>query len=176
MKRIFYAELVILDCDTGNATHTFYALHADGNDFVATNLRSDLPDIYNSLDYRMDLKATALPPSTALDHSFTSTWLSVYTRANKTTNDPGFVQVGLLAQKDGLILVCFWLCRCPVFTRGSVLVRKVVLTQGCRGAVGDLVGLNQWHRVELVKYTWLSYWIARVYTAYGGSVDVARYP
>lgn len=151
------------------------SLYAYGNNFVATHLRTDRIEIYNSRDYRMDIKATTLPPTSAWDRSFTTAWLSVYTNPDRPVEPPGFIQVGLLAQEDGLHWFAFGYAGIECI-RGGVYWEEPGTGRdwGCRGAVNDIVGLNQWHRVELVKYTHLNYWIARVYTASGYPYDVAR--
>jgi hypothetical protein len=167
---MLFALVVVLQ-----ALITPASLYAYGNNFVATKLRADLFEIYDAKDYRMDIMATTLPPASAFDRSFTTAWLSVYTRENRTLEDPGFVQVGLLAQDDGLHWFAFGYAGIQCL-RGAVYWEQpgTGTDWGCRGAVGDIVGLNQWHRVELVKYTQFNYWIARVYTTGGISYDVAR--
>jgi hypothetical protein len=46
-------------------------------------------------------------------------------------------------------------------------------TRGCVGAYSDLVGLNQWVKVELVSYG-QGFWIARLYDTKGLGHDVAK--
>lgn len=74
-------------------------VYAGGNNWVNGWLRADTFDIYNNTDYRLQIYAGALP-TTLLDRNFTTGWLAVYTCA--TLADSCFIQVGLLAQKDGL--------------------------------------------------------------------------
>lgn len=70
-----------------------------GNDFISGHFRVDLPSIYNSINYKLDIKAETLPSSSSLS-LFTTGWLSV--NVNSNGDNQGFMQVGLIAQPDGL--------------------------------------------------------------------------
>ncbi|MCX6050871.1 MAG: hypothetical protein NT075_37765 [Chloroflexi bacterium] len=146
---------------------TFTPVYADGNNWVNGWLRADQFNVYNNTDYRLQIYAGALP-TTALSRNFTTGWLAVYTCASLA--NACFMQVGLLAQNDGI----HWFvemfdtanggvdCSLRLAQGAQVYWSMSGVNTGCRGAIGDLVGLNQWATVELVKYTADNYWIARV--------------
>lgn len=149
-----------------------FPAQAQGNDFEAGYLRTDQSQVYNYTDYRIDLRADTIPSNLgALPEDFTTAWLGVNVTQNEA--DSGFMQVGLMTRTDGLHWFAFGYMNVQclygvIFTVGG--------GTGCRGGVNDIVSLNQWHRVELVKYSSNNYWIARVYNAAGTqSWDVARF-
>lgn len=74
-------------------------VYAYGNNSVGAELRADLAEVYNARLYGLTLKATSIP-TTGLDSSFTTGWLSVYV-SNGLFPD-GFTQVGLITFKNGL--------------------------------------------------------------------------
>lgn len=148
-------------------------IYAD-NDFVVADLRTDLTEVNQAWDYRVNLMAYDSPSSPG---GYTTTWLGV----DLDEFIPGvpfsaqFTQVGLMtdAQNDVYWFVyaepgveCLegdpaWQTSCPN------------PPCGCVGDPYELVSLNTWHWVELVTYE-QGYWIARVYEADGYAHDVAK--
>jgi hypothetical protein len=45
---------------------------------------------------------------------------------------------------------------------------------GCHGRYYERAALRSWRKVELVKYPFRPFWIARVYDQYGNALDVAK--
>jgi hypothetical protein len=143
-----------------------------GNEFISGYLRTDQSQVYNHTDYRVDLKAGVIPTNGVTQFDFTTAWLAVNVTQNEA--DSGFMQVGLLTRMDGLHWFALGFMEEVTCRRGEVWT-PVFGGHGCMGYVGDIVGLNQWHRVESVKYTDDNFWIARVYNAAGYPYDVARF-
>lgn len=172
MKRMLFRGMILLTTLLSIA-FTPNWVQAAGNNWIDGRLRIDLPAIYNAQDYSLFVRAGQLP--TVSSNSFTTPYLALNIRSD--LNQTGFFQVGLLAENDGL----HWFVEMFDVTNGGVtcLLGAVNWTisgiaSGCKGPVGQIVELNQWHRVELVKYASNNYWIARVYDKNSISYDVAK--
>ncbi len=137
-----------------------------GNDFVNGQLRIDLPEIVNARDYRVKIRASAIPSGDSND--FTTAWLSI-----NLNNQPGlygdlFTQVGIVTYPDGP----HWF----VYSEAGVTCLQGHYRWGALGCMGDawdIVTLTSYHYVELVKYQSDNWWIARFNYADGTAVDVA---
>ena len=141
---------------------------AAGNDFVNGQLRVDLPEVYNAGDYRLTLRATAIPISNGNAADFTTAWLSVDLNNQPGLNGSLFTQVGLIARADGL----HWF----VYTEAGVVCQRGTTaydTKGCIGDVGDLVSLGNWYQVELANIGG-GWWMMRLYDAQGHSYNLAE--
>lgn len=133
---------------------------AAGNSFIVADLRVDLPAIYNAKNYQVVLLADGLP-TTGNSQNFGTAWLGVFLGSYDGTSGSGkFTQVGLLATRNGLQ---WFVYAEPGVTclRGSQPDPNY-----CYGDYGDIVGLDQWHRVRLYRGS-DGYWYARVYDSTG---------
>ena len=143
-----------------------------GNDFITVDLRTDVPEVLNSLDYRVWIASGGGP--TGNYPTFTTAWISVY-----LDNQPGlygvkFSQVGLMADSQGI----YWFVYAEPGVecwRGSRTYWNAELNKflGCKGDIGDLVDYGQFFKVELVTYG-EGFWIARVEDSQGNPYDVAK--
>jgi hypothetical protein len=141
----------------------------EGYDFVIGDLRVDLSEVYSARDYKVHLWADD-KPSSGMEGDFTGAWLGVFL-AEYIPGVPGsgqFSQVGLKTDKDGI--------RWFVYAEPGVecLRGDDPDPYHCYGNYGDLVALESWHQVELLKYPQDDFWIARVYNSGGTAHDVAR--
>lgn len=142
------------------------AFAQNATDKLAVEMRTDLSQVRNSGDYIHTMSGESRPSRGAPDN--TNAWLGIWV-------DPGapsssFAQVGLLGDSNGF----YWF----IFSMKQVVCLRGTPPpgwegHGCRGANGDMVQLGSWHKVELVTYG-QGFWIARVYNAQGGAVDLAR--
>jgi hypothetical protein len=149
---------------------TSTSVHAFGNNWVHGTLRRDLPAIHNARKYGMYINATELPTTGSLD-SFTTAWLAVWPTGD-ANNPQGFSQVGLITYRNGIRWFAYSLLGIQQCVRGTPHWGNL----GCRGEINDLVGLNQFHRVELIKNNGENFWRARVTNAGGQAFDVAYIP
>jgi hypothetical protein len=143
-----------------------------GNDFVLVDLRTDIPEVMNSLDYHVWIASAGGPSSNY--PTFTTAWLSV-----DLDNLPGLYghllsQVGLMADSRGI----YWF----VYAEPGVECLQGYedwwsseknMYLGCKGYIGQFVGFGHFHRVELLSYR-NGYWIARVEDSQGVPHEVAR--
>jgi len=127
-----------------------------GNDFMDGHLRVDLPQIYNAMDYRVMVNATAWPSNGY--PNYTTGWLGV----DLAPNLGHFTQIGLITQSSNNIHWFVWAPSAATVTclRGGHT--GWVGIHGCEGANGDLVSLSSWYYVELVTYPGQGNWVARV--------------
>lgn len=149
---------------------TATSVQAVGNNWVHGTLRRDLPATHHSRHYGMYIKALELPTNGSLD-SFTTAWLAVWPEGN-ADNPQGFTQVGLITYRNGIRWFAYSLLGVQQCVRGNPHWGNL----GCRGEVNDLVGLNQWRRVELLKNPGENFWRLRVTDVAGQAVDVAFIP
>lgn len=144
-------------------------LWAGGNNWLHSVLRVDTSAVYDAKRYTMQIQATAIP-TRGLPDTFTTAWLAVWPEGSPNAPQ-GFSQVGLITRPDGL----HWF----VYSLKGITCRRGQPhwgTLGCLGDVNDIVGLNQFHRVELVKNTSENFWRARVYNTSNTYFDVAEIP
>lgn len=132
------------------------------NDWVDTELRTDLSSVANAHDYITDVYAVAKPSSGAFG-DFTTGWLGA-----DIGSSSGFSQVGLMTDSGGVYWFVYSYLGVTCL-RGSQAWGSL----GCKGAYGDYATLGGWQQVELVTYG-QGYWIARVYNSSGSPVDIAR--
>jgi hypothetical protein len=143
---------------------------AAGNNWLHGQLRSDTAAVYNARRYAMQIKAVEIPTQSLSNDTFTTAWLAVWPEGS-ISNPQGFTQVGLLTNRNGI----HWFAYSH---QGATCLRGSQHwgSSGCLGDTNDIVGLNQFHRVELVKNTNENFWRARVYSTSGTSFDVATIP
>jgi hypothetical protein len=142
------------------------------NDFIVTNLRTDLSDVYIANDYRAWLAAIDKP--TGSYPTYTTVWLSVDLADSPDPYGDLFSQVGLLTDDRGL----YWFvyaepgveCLSGEYTWWNNDLGKYL---GCKGGAEQFVAYNTLHRVELVTYG-NGFWIARIVDSNGISHDVAK--
>lgn len=145
-----------------------------GNDFIVTDLRVDLGGVYNALDYKLSLGSYEGYPG---NHpTYTAGWLGIYLANNPGLFGKQFTQVGIITDSTGI----YWFVYAePGVTclRGSYYWwnAQAGKSLGCIGNIGDLVGFNRYHDVELVSYQH-GEWIARVSDQFGVAHDVATIP
>lgn len=146
---------------------------ADGNDFLDTSLRTDLPEIYSAHDFRLWLGSRDHPVGGY--PTFTAAWLGI-----KLDNKPGtfgqqFTQVGLKTNAYGL----FWFVYAEPGVhclRGTPDYWNSQLGKhlGCHGDIGDIVSPDYLSIVELVVHDGDNFWTAKVYDGNGNPYDVAE--
>jgi hypothetical protein len=142
-----------------------------GNDFVVGDLRVDLPEVYSAGDYRVHLLAYE-KPTTGYYRDFTTAWLGAFlAEFNGQPGSGQFSQVGFITQKAGVRWFVYAEPGVDCLLGGPDDPND---TQHCYGDYGELVTLNTWQQVELVKYPQDNFWIARVYDTTGSPHDVAK--
>ncbi len=144
------------------ATTLSIVVASAGNDFIVGNLRVDLPEVYNSGRYRVLLYAGD-KPTTGNQNDFSTGWIGVFLHelqydayGNPIPFSAQFSQVGIQTFQDG----AHWF----VYAEPGVtcIQGQQVDPLMCRGALGDIVNLGEWHWVKLVKFSWNDFWIAYV--------------
>jgi hypothetical protein len=142
-----------------------------GNDFVDTELRVDLPVIFQARDYIAYVAPTAKPASTG---AYTNGWLGLnlasYTGA---TYSAQFSQVGLMTYNTGVQWFVYAEPGVQCLRGTNAWVGTDGVVRGCVGSFSDLVSVGQWTKVELVTYG-QGFWIARVYDQNSVGHDVAK--
>jgi hypothetical protein len=131
---------------------------ADGNDFVAVELRIDEPAIAYAGAYQVSLYAAAAARPSSSD--FTNAYLGVWLDDLPGTYGKSFTQVGLINRSDGFR----WFVYAEdgfSYCRGTIIYGG----RGCEGWSGDIVAENNWYNVELRNTG--SHWDAMVYDTTG---------
>ena len=118
------------------------AVLADGNDFIAVELRVDRPEIAYAGAYRAMLYAT--PGAVISGDDFTNVWLSLWLDVLPGTYGKSFTQVGLMKRASGFRWFVF-AENGFTYCRGTTRYEGL----GCEGLVGDIVSESNWYDVEL---------------------------
>lgn len=144
-----------------------------GNDFIINDLRIDIPEVSDSLDYQVWIGASGGPVGNY--PTFTTAWLSVDLDDRPGLFGRKFSQVGLMADSQSI----YWFvyaesgvqCLRGVYSYWNTTLSRYL---GCKGNPNDLVEYGYFSRVELVKYPGDDFWIARIEDSHGYIFDVAR--
>lgn len=160
--RCFFSAIVIISAVVLSEAHNALA----GNDFVYGELRIDLPQIKYAGAYDLILYAAAdTRPSASGD--FTTAWLSLNLANESGVGGAQFSQVGLITRPDGL--------RWFVYAEPGVTCHRGTPNYGslgCQGAVGDIVAVGNYYRVELRRVS-PSTWHAMIYDTYSNPYVLA---
>jgi hypothetical protein len=142
------------------------------NDELATELRADLPAVYNAGDYYTSIwdpgNASGIQTG-----DFVTAWLGVDT----LSYNGGFFQVGIMQDYLGV----HWFAYSYDNSLPTTCLRgnRVQYSQGsgCNGTVGDLALYGGWTAFEIYHNAAAGTWVARVYQTGNGNVwaDVASY-
>lgn len=141
---------------------------ASGSDFVVGQFSIASLNIINARDYWIKLRTTSLSNVPLWSGSHTNGWIGINLDNQPGTFGNKFTQVGILTGNTNP--------RWFVYSEAGVTCLRgqpFLATRGCLGNVGDLVGLNSWHWVEMVYYPGQPYWVVRVYNSSNVSSDVA---
>ena len=165
MKLMHLRKFLALALAFCSMTAIISVVLAQGNDWVAGDLRVDSGEIYGARDYRVSLLTDAAPATAG---GYTAAYLGLdLALFDGTPYSAQFTQVGLLTDEGGI--------RWFVYAEPGVTCLLGSPEWGTRGCLGDpnhLVAFGSWHRVELVTYG-PGQWIARVYDDGGTGYDVA---